>query len=212
MSRGQFITLEGGEGTGKSTQIGLLLKALKSAGIDVVQTREPGGSPGAEAIRRLLVEGDTEKWDGLTEVLLNYAARHEHLRHTITPALDVGRWVISDRFADSTVAYQGYGHGFDRAVIERIHDLVVGSIKPDLTLVLDISVEQGISRARSRSDNEDRYERMDLSFHERVRQGFLEISTHDPDRCVLIDASKSIDQVHADINAAILARLGVTLT
>ncbi len=212
MSRGKFITLEGGEGTGKSTQIGLLSAAFNNAGIDVVKTREPGGAPGAEAIRRLLVEGDTEKWDAFTEVLLNYAARHEHLQQTITPALELGRWVISDRFADSTVAYQGHGHGFDLSVIERVHDLVVGSMKPDLTLVLDIPVEQGLSRATSRNDQEDRYERMDLSFHERVRQGFLDIAKQTPDRCVVIDASGSIDQVNAEINAAILAQLGVELT
>ena len=212
MSRGKFITLEGGEGTGKSTQIKLLVEAFKETDIEIVQTREPGGSPGAEAIRRLLVEGDIEKWDGLTEVLLNYAARHEHLRDTITPALDAGHWVISDRFADSTVAYQGYGNNLDLTAIGKLHDLVVGSIKPDLTLVLDIPVEQGLLRAKDRNDQEDRYERMDSSFHERVRQGFLEIAKQEPERCVVIDASGDVGQVNADINAAFLVQLGVNLT
>ena len=143
---------------------------------------------------------------------MNNAARHDHLRHTVLPSLETGRWVVSDRFADSTVAYQGYGHGFDQSLITRIHDLVVGSFKPDLTLILDIPVEQGLSRANSRNDQEDRYERMDIEFHERVRQGFLEIAKQDPGRCIVIDASGSIDQVNADIKVAIAQKLDVNVT
>lgn len=212
MSRGKFITLEGGEGTGKSTQIALLTKALNNAGIESVQTREPGGSPSAEDIRSLLVEGDTDKWGGLTEVLLNYAARHEHLRQTITPALEAGHCVISDRFADSTVAYQGYGHGYDLSVISRIHEIVVGSFCPDLTFILDIPVDQGLSRAGSRNDKEDRYERMKLKFHERVRNGFLKIAKQEKDRCVVIDTLGSIEQVHLAIKEAVTHKLGIHLS
>ena len=212
MSRGKFITLEGGEGTGKSTQIAMLTEAFNIAGIKSIHTREPGGSPSAEAIRQLLVEGDTDKWDGLTEVLLNYAARHEHLRQTITPAINAGEWVISDRFADSTVAYQGYGHGYDLSLIAHIHELVVGSFSPDLTFVLDIPVEQGLSRAGSRNDEEDRYERMEIEFHERVRAGFIEIAKQESDRCVVIDALGSIDQVHSTIKETISHKLGVDLS
>ncbi|MEQ8195692.1 MAG: dTMP kinase [Rhodospirillales bacterium] len=209
MGIGKFITLEGGEGTGKSTQIALLCEALVQAGIETVRTREPGGAPGAEAIRRLLVEGDTGKWDALTEALLHTAARHEHLCRTVNPALAAGKWVVSDRFADSTLAYQGYGHGLDHGVIKKLYELVVGDFKPDLTIMLDIMVEHGLARAAGRGDEEDRYERMDLGFHERVRQGFMNIATHEPGRCVVIDADRTVEAVHAEIKAAVADRLGV---
>ncbi|MEL0105891.1 MAG: dTMP kinase [Rhodospirillaceae bacterium] len=212
MAKGKFITFEGGEGSGKSTQIKLLVQSLKEAGIDVLQTREPGGSPGAEIIRHLLVEGDPDQWDGLTEALLNYSARHEHLRETVQPALEAGKWVVSDRFADSTFAYQGYGHGLDLETIRRLHELVVGDFKPDLTLILDVPVDIGLSRAASRNDQEDRYERMDIEFHERVRQGFLEIAKKDPGRCIVIDASGDQDQINSEINAMILVQLDVNVT
>jgi dTMP kinase len=206
---GKFITLEGGEGTGKSTQIALLCEALTETGIETVPTREPGGAPGAEAIRRLLVEGDVDKWDALTEALLHTAARHEHVRHTVAPALAAGKWVVSDRFADSTLAYQGYGHGLDKATILKLHELVVGAFKPDLTIVLDIGVEHGLARAGMRGDREDRYERMDIGFHERVRRGFRDIAERDPGRCVVIDADRTIEAVQAEIKAAVADRLGV---
>jgi len=189
-----------------------LVQSLKEAGIDVLQTREPGGSPGAEIIRHLLVEGDPDQWDGLTEALLNYSARHEHLRETVQPALEAGKWVVSDRFADSTFAYQGYGHGLDLETIRRLHELVVGDFKPDLTLILDVPVDIGLSRAASRNDQEDRYERMDIEFHERVRQGFLEIAKKDPGRCIVIDASGDQDQINSEINAMILVQLDVNVT
>src|SRR5688500_12746876 len=174
--RGRFISFEGGEGAGKSTQIRLLVDALAARGLDVIATREPGGSPGAEEIRRLLVSGDPGRWDGVTEALLHFAARRDHLARTVWPALDAGRWVVTDRFADSTMAYQGYGHGLGREPIERLYEVAVGGFAPDLTLILDIPPEAGVSRAHARHDGEDRYERMDLTFHHRLREGFLAIA------------------------------------
>lgn len=205
MARGRFITLEGGEGAGKSTQIDRLAAALRERGCDVVETREPGGSPGAECIRTLLVSGDPGSWDGTTEALLHFAARRDHLVRTIWPALDAGRWVLSDRFADSTMAYQGYGHGVDRATIAMLYAAAVGTFKPDLTIMLDIPVEDGLARAGARGNGEDRYERMDVSFHERLRQGFLEIARAEPDRCSVVDASGPVDAV-----AAMVLRLVTT--
>ena len=143
---GRFITLEGGEGAGKSTQIARLKAWLEGRGKTVVATREPGGSAGAEMIRKLLVEGPAERWDGQTEALLHFAARREHLRTTVWPALASGAWVVSDRFADSTRAYQGYGHGLDLATIERLYEVAVGDFRPDLTLILDLPIETGLPR------------------------------------------------------------------
>ena len=207
MTRGRFITFEGGEGAGKSTQVRLLTAALAGQGRDVLATREPGGSTGAEEIRRLLVSGDPNRWDGMTEALLHFAARRDHLARTVWPALDAGRWVVSDRFADSTMAYQGYGHGLGREPIERLYAVTVGSFAPDLTLILDVPPESGIARTHARMDGEDRYERMDLSFHQRLRAGFLEIAALEPQRCVIIDASGSVDEVHAAILKAVAERL-----
>lgn len=203
----KFITFEGGEGAGKSTQVKRLAERLRAATIDPVLTREPGGCPGAEDIRALLVQGEPGRWSPLTEALLNYAARREHLDRTILPALKAGRWVISDRFADSTVAYQGYGHGLGAETIARIHALVVGDFAPDLTLILDIPVKAGLERAIARTGNETRYERMDGGFHERMRQGFLDIARHEPKRCAVIDAGRDVDAVAADIWAAVQSRL-----
>lgn len=203
----RFITFEGGEGAGKSTQVKRLAERLRAATIDPVLTREPGGCPGAEDIRALLVQGEPGRWSPLTEALLNYAARREHLDRTILPALKAGRWVISDRFADSTVAYQGYGHGLGAETIARIHALVVGDFAPDLTLILDIPVKAGLERAIARTGNETRYERMDGGFHERMRQGFLDIARHEPKRCAVIDAGRDVDAVAADIWAAVQSRL-----
>lgn len=211
MSRGRFITFEGGEGAGKSTQISLLADALGGQGLETLRTREPGGVPGAEEIRGLLVKGDVNRWTPMTEALLNYAARREHLDKAILPALDAGRWVICDRFADSTMAYQGYGHGLGSAVIDQLHALAAGDVKPDLTLILDIPVEQGLGRANDGSGGEDRFERMDTSFHERLRQGFLDIAAREPDRCAVIDATADIDTVAAQVRQAVRERLGVPL-
>lgn len=205
---GRFITLEGGEGAGKSTQILRLRTFLEERGRKVLTTREPGGAPGAEMVRKLLVEGPAERWDGITEALLHFAARREHLRSTVWPALERGDWVVSDRFADSTVAYQGYGHGIDRKLLAELYAIAVGDFRPDLTLILDLPIEVGLSRAAARRGNETRYESLPRDFHERVHRGFHEIAIANPGRCVTIDASGSIDQTAAAIAAAAVERLG----
>jgi dTMP kinase len=206
---GRFITLEGGEGAGKSTQLERLKVWLEARGRKVVATREPGGSPGAEMIRTLLVEGRAERWDGTSEALLHFAARHEHLRSTVWPALEHGEWVLSDRFADSTVAYQGYGYGLDGAVLEGLYHIAVGNFRPDLTLILDLPIEQGLERANRRRGSETRYESLPREFHARVRKGFLEIAALHPERCVVIDATGEIDATAAAIAHAVSERLGV---
>ncbi len=197
--RGRFITLEGGEGAGKSTQIGLLAAFLRGQGREVVTSREPGGSPGAEMIRKLLVEGAADAWDGPTEALLMFAARRDHLVRTVWPALERGAWVISDRFADSTRAYQGHGHGLPMDRIEALYRVAVGDFTPDLTLILDLPVEVGLARAARRRGAETRFEGLGAGFHERVRAGFRAIAEADPKRCVLIDASGDVDAVHRTI-------------
>jgi dTMP kinase len=208
-SAGRFITLEGGEGAGKSTQITRLKGWLEGRGRTVVATREPGGSPGAEMIRKLLVEGPVERWDGTTEALLHFAARREHLRSIVWPALKRGDWVISDRFADSTLAYQGYGHGVDRRIFDELYKVAVGDFRPDLTLILDLPIETGLLRAAARRGAETRYESLPRDFHARVRAGFLEIAMQDPKRCVMIDATADIDTTAAAIARVVGERLGV---
>jgi len=205
---GRFITLEGGEGAGKSTQIARLADWLKLRGREVVTTREPGGSPGAEMIRKLLVEGPAERWDGTTEALLHFAARRDHLRLTVWPALKRGAWVISDRFADSTRAYQGYGHGLDLAMLARLYEIAIGGFRPDLTLILDLPIETGLARAVARRSAETRYESLPRDFHERVHGGFAEIAKSEPERCAVIDASRDIDAVAAAIARVVAERLG----
>jgi dTMP kinase len=208
-SPGRFITLEGGEGAGKSTQIARLGAWLEGRGKTVVATREPGGSPGAEMIRKLLVEGPAERWDGATEALLHFAARRDHLRLTVWPALKRGAWVISDRFADSTRAYQGYGHGLDLEMLDRLYDAAVGDFRPDLTLILDLPIDVGLARAAARRGAETRYESLPIEFHERVKAGFLEIAKREPNRCVVIDAALDIDTLAATIARTVSDRLGV---
>jgi len=205
---GRFITLEGGEGSGKSTQIARLKEWLEGRGAEVLATREPGGSPGAEMVRRLLVEGPAERWDGVTEALLHFAARREHLRSTVWPALARGHWVISDRFADSTLAYQCYGQGVDRRIFEQLYAVAVGDFRPDLTIVLDLPVEIGLARAASRRGAETRYESLPVEFHHRVRAGFREIAAQDPGRCVVVDATGSIEAIAAAIARSVEERLG----
>jgi dTMP kinase len=204
--RGKFITFEGGEGSGKSTQIRYLFEAIKKAGQFVITTREPGGAPSAEQIRALLVTGDTDRWQPMTEALLNYAARIEHVSQTVEPALNAGTWVLSDRFADSTIAYQGYGHGINLQKLADLHQIVLGDFKPDLTIILDLSVKDGLRRAINRDDSEDRYERMGLDFHNRLRDGFLEIANAETDRCVIIDATKSINVVRQSVLFAMYSK------
>jgi dTMP kinase len=206
---GRFITLEGGEGTGKSTQIRRLTAALEARGIKVLATREPGGSPGAEQIRDLLVNGEPGRWDAITETLLAYAARADHVARTIGPALLDDRWVISDRFNDSTFAYQGAGRGLARETIRRIDSAVLDDFKPDLTLILDLDVTVGLGRALARSGNETRFEKFGADFHERLRQSFLEIAKRSPERCRVIDASGSEDEVAAAILRAVTKRFAL---
>jgi dTMP kinase len=206
---GRFITLEGGEGAGKSTQIARLKAWLESRGKTVVATREPGGSPGAEMIRKLLVEGPADRWDGPTEALLHFAARRDHLRSTVWPALKRGDWVVSDRFADSTRAYQGYGHGLELAMLERLYEAAVGDFGPDLTLILDLPIDIGLARAAARRGAETRYESLPVDFHQRVKAGFLDIAKRDPRRCIVIDAARDIDTLAADIARTVGERLGV---
>jgi dTMP kinase len=208
-ARGRFITLEGGEGTGKSTQVRLLAPWLRERGVDVDETREPGGAAGAERIRDLLVQGDIDRWTPAAETLLHYAARADHLDRTIRPALAAGRWVICDRFADSTKAYQGYGQGVPLQLIDALFAAVVADTGPDLTLMLDLPVVDGLRRAGQRSGPENRYEQMTVDFHERLRAGFLSIARAEPQRCTIIDAGRDIDAVQADIRTEVQRRLGV---
>ncbi len=214
-SKARFITLEGGEGSGKTTQIRLLADALKDAGLDAVLTREPGGSPAAEIIRGLLVEGAIDRWQPMTEALLHFAARMEHVHGTIIPALAEGRWVVSDRFSDSTVAYQGYGHDLGQADMARLHRLVLGDFQPNLTVILDIPDDVGLARAGKRETaegaGEDRYERMGPDFHRRIRDGFMDIARRDPERCAVIDADQTPEDVHRAILNLIELRLGTVL-
>jgi dTMP kinase len=213
---GVFITLEGGEGTGKSTQARRLGAALEAQGHKVLLTREPGGAPGAEEIRSLLVTGEADRWTPLGETLLLCAARQEHLERTIRPALAEGRWVICDRFADSTSAYQGAAHGVPHTAIQALRILVVGATEPDLTLVLDLPAEEGLARAAKRTDGagassdgaETRFERLGLDFHKRLREAFLDIAEDAPERCAVVDARGDEETVAARIWTAVRARFG----
>lgn len=209
MARGRFITFEGGEGAGKSTQITRLAEALRARGIDAVTTREPGGSPGAEEIRALLLSGDIQRWDSMTEALLHCAARRDHLVRTVWPAIEGGRWVLSDRFADSTMAYQGYAQSLGRETVETLYRLVVGDFAPDLTIIIDVPPRVGLKRVDERKLDETRYERMKPDFHARLRDAYLDIARRDPARCVLIDGTNAIGAVSQAILEAVAARLGL---
>lgn len=198
MARGRLITLEGGEGAGKSTQARLLADALCALGVPVLRTREPGGAPGAELLREMLLSGRIE-WSGAAETMLHVAARMEHVAQTIRPAIEAGSWVVCDRFHDSTLAYQGYGLGVDRGMIEALGVMV--GIVPDLTLVLDVPRDVALARLRGRGGVDDRYERLDEAFHGRVREGFREIAAQG--RCVLVDAAGEENAVHAGVMAAV---------
>ena len=207
--RGRFITFEGGEGTGKSTQIKRLAERLKSHFTDVVATREPGGSPGALAIRDLILNGEVDKWSPLTETLLMYAARRDHLERVIEPALDRGAVVVCDRFADSTRAYQGAGGGVPSAFIAQLESQIVGDNRPDLTLVFDMPIEAGLARAAGRGGGEARFEAKGAAFHQRLRTAYLQIAAAEPQRCVIIDAAPDQDTVAAAIWAVVHARLSL---
>lgn len=205
-ARGLFISLEGIDGSGKSTQSVFLAEHLVELGRNPVRTREPGGAPGAEAIRRLLVEGDPDRWSPETEILLFTAARRDHLERTIRPALAAGRDVITDRFADSTRVYQGATRGDLRALVDDIHARIIG-IDPDLTLILDMDPEVALARGLARRSGEDRFEDFGLGFQRKLRDGFLALAGEYPDRCVVVDADRGADAIFADIAAAVAQRL-----
>ena len=207
MSRGKFITFEGGEGAGKSTQCARLAERLKPAVSDVIVTREPGGTESAEAIRALLVDGAVDRWDAGTEALLHSAARRAHLVDLIWPALDRGAWVICDRFADSTMAYQGYAMGLGRGAVETLNRVTFADFIPDLTIVLDLPVEQGLARAAERGGG-DRYERMGHAFHQALRDAFLDIAAREPARCAVIDGTEVPEAVADKVHALVTERLG----
>jgi dTMP kinase len=209
VQRGRFITFEGGEGAGKSTQVRILAERLGAAGVEVVATREPGGSPGAEAIRALLVTGEPDRWSAVSETLLMYAARRDHIERTIRPALARGAWVISDRFADSTRAYQGAGGGVDPAFVQAMEAYVLDGAWPDLTLILDLPVEQGLARAGRRGAGEARFEAKGLAFHQRLRDGFLAIAGREPERCAVIDALAAPEAVADAVWSIVQARLAI---
>lgn len=209
MTRGRFITFEGGEGAGKSTQVQRLAARLKGQGREVVTTREPGGSPGAESIRDIVLRGDADRWSPTTETLLMYAARRDHIERVIRPALMRGAWVICDRFADSTRAYQGAAGGVDPQFITALETFILEETRPDLTLVFDLPAEVGLERAHARAGAEMRFESKGMAFHERLRSGFQAIAAAEPDRCTVIDATATMDGVEAAVWAAVEARLAV---
>ncbi|MGI9389630.1 MAG: dTMP kinase [Boseongicola sp.] len=200
MSKGHFITFEGIDGSGKSTQARLLFEHLTNTGRNVILTREPGGSAGAEVIRRLLVEGDADRWSPETEILLFTAARRDHLEKTIRPSLDRGATVVSDRFADSTRVYQGAARGELRDLVDTLHDAVIG-IEPFLTFVIDMDPEIALARGLARRSGEDRFEEMGPVFQQRLQYGFRTLVEDWPDRCHLIDGAQSEEAVAADVAA-----------
>lgn len=206
MMRGRFITLEGGEGTGKSTQAARLATVLRNRGLEVIETREPGGSPGAERLRAVLLDGPTDGWDPIAEALIISAARRSHLQETIKPALARGAWVVCDRFADSTMAYQGFGHGVDAGALETLYDLVAGPFLPDLTLILDLDPDTALARAEARG-GANRFERLGPTFHHRVNLGFLDIASRESERCALVSAQGTIDDVTGRLQAVLEARM-----
>ena len=197
--KGKFITFEGVEGAGKSTQSKLLVEYLNNNGIEAVWTREPGGSEGAEEIRKLLINGAVNKWDGITELLLMYASRRDHTEKKVKPLLAEGKVVISDRYFDSSLAYQGYGHNLDLSKIQKIREIVLDDFKPDITIILDLDIKKGLERTNIRGEK-NRFEDMDITFHNRVRNGFLHISQTEPERVKLLDVdNKSIQEIQKEI-------------
>lgn len=200
--RGLFLTLEGAEGVGKSTNIEFITQYLEQRGIDYVLTREPGGTQLGEKIRELLLAVHEESMSELTELLLVFAARAQHLDKIIEPALAAGKWVVCDRFTDATFAYQGAGRGLSMETIGELESMVQGELRPDLTLILDLDPEIGMQRASNRGEL-DRFEREQMSFFRHVRQGYLDIAQAEPERCTVIDAAKSLEDVKLDLLAAL---------
>ena len=208
-NHGRFITLEGGEGAGKTTQAHRLADELRRRGLAVSVVREPGGTPGAEEIRQLLVSGGAERWDPMCEALLLFAARRDLVERVIRPALGQGTWVICDRFTDSTMAYQGYGHGLGREAVDTLQHLAVPDVAPDLTIILDLPVEDGLRRAAQRRGGEDRFERLTAAFHERLRAGFFEIARREPERCAVVGADAPMETVSARVLDVVQRRFGL---
>lgn len=212
MPRGRFITLEGGEGAGKSTQAPLLRDRLEKEGVRTLLTREPGGTPRAEAIREILLSGKAKPLGPMGEALLFYVARDSHLELSIRPALKRGVWVICDRFHDSTRAYQGAAGGASVSALDALERIVVGDTQPDLTLILDLPPEEGLKRAKARAETSgegtDRFEEMSLRFHRNLRREFLDIAKAAPERCVVIDAQGAPEDVSNAIWRAVVQKLG----
>ena len=208
MTRGNFITFEGGEGAGKSTQVRRLTARLRERGLDVVATREPGGSRGAEAIRDLVLKGEADRWSPTTETLLMYGARRDHIERTILPALERGAWVICDRFADSTRAYLGGAGGVDPAFISALETYLLADVRPDLTLVFDLPIEIGMARASARG-RLDRFEQEGRTFFDAVRSTYLDRARAEPGRYRLIDAGQTLDQVQGQLDALLPQLLGM---
>ncbi|MGV3592268.1 MAG: dTMP kinase [Gammaproteobacteria bacterium] len=206
---GRFIAIEGVDGAGKGVQSRLLRDELEGSGVNVLLTREPGGSPGAEEIRNLLVHGAADRWDAMTELLLIYAARRDHLAKTIMPALQQGRWVISDRFADSSRAFQGIAGGLGLDTVEAVHAQVVGDFAPDLTIVLDLDPVQSLARTVARGGREDRFEQKGLEYQQQVRSAFLQLAQRSPRTHVLVDAGRTVGEVAHDVLRAVTERLGL---
>ena len=204
--RNQFITFEGGEGSGKSTQINLLHNFLIEKGKDVVSTREPGGTPSAEIIRDLLTKGDADRWSPATEALLMWAARSEHVEKLIKPSLDKGKWILCDRFYHSTYAYQGVGHNLGIENMRIIKKIIIGEITPNLTFILDIDPVNGIGRTKNRVSNEDRFEKMNLAFHNNLRKAFIQFAKKNPKRFIVIDAELSLEKISEIISSEVQTR------
>ncbi len=207
----RMIVVDGIDGSGKGVQSRRLLQSLLDAGEQAILTREPGGSPAAEEIRRLLVEGDPAKWDSLTELLLMYAARRAHLRDTVWPALAAGKWVVSDRYADSSRAFQGIAGQLGLELVEQVHAIVVGDFEPALVLILDLPEDIALLRTQGRGGGEDRFENKGRDYHARVRTAFRQIVQANPQQYELIDAGQDMDRVSEDIVDAVNRRLGLEL-
>ncbi len=209
--KARFLTFEGGEGVGKSTQVRKLIENLGRAGISAVRTREPGGTPRAEAIRSFILQGRSEEWGAGAEAVLFAAARLDHVTNLIAPNLSAGRWVICDRFADSTRAYQGLNGGVDNKLISALEELAVDDHRPDLTLVLDMEPKLAFERVAQRAAEDgianvtDRFEKEDIDWHQRLRENFLEIARAHPERCVVIKADREENEIEADIWQAVLS-------
>ena len=198
-----FITFEGGDGSGKSTQVNLLKDHLDNLNFETIKTREPGGTPSAEILRDLLTTGKVEKWTPMSEALLMWASRYEHLIQVIEPALNSGKNVICDRFYDSTYAYQGVAHNLGIDKMEKLKKIIIGDIEPDVTFILDIDPKVGLKRSLDRSNQENRFENYNINFHNKIRSAFLEIAKKYKNRCIVVDASLNEKEINNIIITAI---------